>query len=84
MVVDGKAVGSGKEWQLEWRFPVNVKAEIQTQQRKMALLANKKTKCKKWLGTGGWGWEPSQVPQRRTNTVTRMLQKLDRRLARRH
>lgn len=44
ILVDGKALGSGKKWELEWSFAGNVKAETQTQQREMPLLGKQENR----------------------------------------
>lgn len=51
-LVDGKALGSGKKWELEWSFAGNVKAETQTQQRKMPGLGKQENKMREIA----WNW----------------------------
>lgn len=57
-LVDGQALRSGKKWELEWSFVGNVKAETQTQQRKMPPpLGKQENKMHEmswnWVGGGG-------------------------------
>lgn len=83
--VDGKALGSGKKWELEWSFAEPWKLRPRPAEKDASVGQTRKQNARNGLELGGGGGgKPSQDPQRGRTTLTGTLQKrLDRRCARR-